>query len=63
MPIYMHFSLVLQKLNPSEAWLTDKSLSEYLNPPCTQVRADGRKSSLGFAFPKGRGLGEPDNPF
>ena len=48
---------------PSGCWLTDKSFSNHLLRPALQVRAHSSKSSVGFAFPKGRGLQETCNPF
>gem|GEM_PF-4227401 len=44
-------------------WLTDKSFSDRLPRPALKVRDDRTQSSVGFAFPKGRGLQGSCNPF
>ncbi|GEM_PF-1488575 len=46
----------------TQAWLTGKAFSNCLPCSALEVRANKSKSSVGFAFPKGRGLKACSNP-
>ena len=54
--------MLVDSTSDVESWLTDKSFSDHLPRPALKVRANRGKSSVGFTFPKSRGLQGSFNP-